>query len=69
MHYTLAVTEVQRFQQFVNIVSYIVVDESWVQGPEVRIVDVLEHQTRGLALAITDNIEQSDDVRATREIL
>ena len=43
VHYSLAVAEIQRLQQLVDVVADIVVLELWVQVAEVGVVDVLEH--------------------------
>lgn len=53
VHYALAVTEIQRFQQLKNVISDIVVLEFGVQAAEVGIVDILEDQRRRFTLQST----------------
>ena len=43
VHYPLAVAEIQRLQQLVDVVANIVVLKFWVQAAEVGVVDVLKH--------------------------
>lgn len=69
MHYALAVAKIQRLQELEYIVPDIVIDESRVKRPEVRVIHVLENQAGGLALAITNDIQQRDDIGSARQIL
>lgn len=50
-------------EQFKYVVSHIVVHKFWVQTSKVRIVDIFEYQGRRLALAISHNIQQRNDIR------
>lgn len=43
MHDALAVAEVQRLEQLIDVVPHIIVDELGIQTPEVGVVDVLEY--------------------------
>lgn len=69
VHNAFAMAEVQGFQELKDVVPNIIIDESRVQGSEVGVVDVFEDQTRRLALAVTNNIQQRNDVWSTRQIL
>lgn len=42
VHNTLAVTEVESLEEFVDVISNVEVAELGVQAPEVRVVDILE---------------------------
>lgn len=63
MHDAFAVAEVQRFQQFVNIIPDIVVDKTRIKCPKVGVVHILEHKARRLALAVANHIQQCDNIR------
>jgi uncharacterized protein (DUF433 family) len=69
VHDTLAVTEVQRLEQLIDVEPDIVVREARVQGTEIGVVDCLENQARSLALVVPNNVEQSYDVRTASKIL
>ncbi len=69
VHNALAVAEIEGFEELIDIVPDIDVVEFGVQAPEVCVVDVLEDERWCLALRIAHDIEQSDDVRAAREVL
>lgn len=69
VHDSLTVTEVQRFQEFVNIEADVVVGEPGVQRAEIRVVHVFKNQTRRFALAIANDIKQGYHVGTTRQIL
>jgi hypothetical protein len=56
VHDAFAVTEVQRFQQLIDVESDVVIHESGIQRPKIGVVDVLEDQTRCLALTVSDHI-------------
>ena len=57
MHDSFAMAEVQSFEQLVNVVADIIIDEARIQSPEVGIVDVLENKTWGFALTIANHIQ------------
>lgn len=69
VHDSLAVTEVQRLQEFVNIEADVVVGEPGIQRAEVRVVHVFKNQTRCFALAIANDIKQGYHVGTTRQVL
>lgn len=69
VHDTLAVTEVQRLEELVDVEADIIVREAGVQGAEIGVVDSLKHQARSLALVVPNNVEQSYDVRTASKIL
>lgn len=62
MHDALAVTEIQRLQQLVDVIPHVIVNEPGIQRAEIGVVDVLEHQAGGLALAVAHHVQQGDDV-------
>lgn len=51
VHNALAVTEVERLEQLVDVVSNIDVVELGVEGSEICVVDILENERRGLTLS------------------
>lgn len=69
MHDTLAVTEVECLQKFIDVVTNIVVHETRIERTEVGIVHVFEYQTRRLTLAVTNDIKQGHNIRSSRQIL
>jgi hypothetical protein len=69
MHDAFAVAEIQSLQKLIHVKAHIVVGETRVQGPKIGVVDVFENQTRRLALAVTDHIQQSYHIGTTRQIL
>ena len=69
VHDALAVTEVQRLEELVDVEADIIVREPGVQGAEVGVVDSLKDQAGGLALVIPNNVQQSNNVRTACEIL
>jgi hypothetical protein len=69
VHDTLAVTEVQRLKELINVEADIIVREARVQGPEISVVDCLKDQAGSLALVVPNNVEQSYDVGAASKIL
>ena len=62
MHDSFAVAEIQSFEQFVNVIADIIIDEARVQSPEVGIVDILENETRCFALTIANHVQQRNNV-------
>jgi hypothetical protein len=69
MHDSLAVAEVECLEQLKDVISDIVVDESRVQRSEVCVVDILEDEAGGFALAISHHVQKGDDVGASGQIL
>jgi hypothetical protein len=69
MHNTLTMTKVERLEKFKDIVTDIIVDEARVESAEVGVVDIFEDKTGRFALIIPNDIEKSDDIRSTRQIL
>lgn len=69
VHDALAVTEVQRLQQLVDVEANIVIGESGIKCAEIGIVHGFKDQTWGLALIVAHHIQQRDDIRATSEVL
>lgn len=66
VHNAFAVAEVQRLEEFEDIEPNIVVHKSRIQRPEVCVVHVLENQTGSLALTISHNIQECNDIRPAR---
>ena len=69
VHDALAVTEVQRLKELVDVEADIIVREPRVQSAEVSVVDSLKDQAGGLALIIPNHIQQSNNVGTACEIL
>ena len=69
VHDAHRVTEVQRLEQFEDVVPNVVVAQGGIEGLEVEVVHVLEDQARRLGHRISHNIQQLDDVLASREVL
>lgn len=44
MHDTFTMTEIQSFEQLVDVKSHIIIDEAGVEGAKVCIVDILKDQ-------------------------
>lgn len=64
-HYSLMVHWQPRayLEQLKYVVSHIVIHKFWVETSKVRIVDVFKYEGRGLALAISHDIQQRNDIR------
>lgn len=69
MHDTLAVAEVQSLQQLVDVESNVVISEPRIKSAKIGVVHGLENQARSLALIIAHDIEKSDNIRASGEVL
>lgn len=69
VHDALAVAEVQRLQQLVDVEANIVIGEPRIECAEIGIIHGFEDQTRGLALVVANNIQQRDDIRTSGEVL
>lgn len=69
MHDALAVAEIQGLQKLENVETDIIVGKPRVESPEIRVVDIFEHQAWRLALAVANHVQQGDHVGATRQIL
>lgn len=69
VHDSFRVAEIQRLQELVDVKPHVEILELRVQRPEISVIDVLEYQTRCLALAVSYNIEKRDYVRSTTEVL
>lgn len=69
VHNALAMTEIQRLQKLINVKTDIIIGKPRVQGAEVCVVHVFKNQTRGLALAITNDIEQRHHIGTPRQVL
>jgi hypothetical protein len=57
VHDALAMTEIQRLEKLIDIIPNIVVDEAWIEGPEVGIVHVFKYETRCLALTVANHVQ------------
>jgi hypothetical protein len=66
MHDAFAVAEVQRLEQFIDIIPDIVVYKTRIKRPKVGVVHILEHKARRLALAVANHVQQRDNVGAPR---
>lgn len=69
VHYSLAMAEVQCLKKLIYVVSDIVICQSRVQCSKVGVVNIFEDQTGRLALTITNNVQQRDDVRTSGQVL
>ena len=69
VHYALRMAEIERLQQLENIESHIVIEKARIEGPEVGVIHILKHQTRGFALTVANDVEQGHNVRSTSQIL
>jgi hypothetical protein len=69
VHDALAVTEVQRLEELINVEANIIVREAGVQGTEIGVVDGFKDQAGSLALVVPNNVEQSYDVGSASKIL
>jgi hypothetical protein len=69
VHDALAVTEVQRLEELVDVEADIIVRKPGVQRAEVGVVDSLEDQAGSLALVIPNNVQQSHNIGTASEIL
>lgn len=69
VHDALAVAEVERFEQLVDVVADIDVVELWVEAAEVGVVYVFEDERRGFALRIPDDVEERNDIGPASQVL
>ena len=56
-------------QKLEDVIPHVVINEFWIQTPEVRIVDILEYQRRRLALTVPDDIQQRDHIGPSAQVL
>ncbi len=52
-----------------DVVSDVIVHQSWVQRLKVSVVHILEDEAWGLGLRVSDHIKQLNDVWASAEVL
>jgi hypothetical protein len=69
VHDALAVTEVERLEQLVDIETNVVVGEPRVERPEIGVVDSLKDKTGSFALIVADHIQQCHYIRTTGKVL
>jgi hypothetical protein len=69
VHDSLAVAEIEGLQELEDVESNINIVELGVQASEIGVVDMLKDERRCLALRVTNNVKQGNDVRATSQIL
>lgn len=69
VHDALAVTEIERLEELVDIEANIIVGEARIECPEVGVVDSLKDQTGSFALIVADHIQQRNDIRAAGKVL
>ena len=71
VNYSLGVAEVQSFENFIDIESYVIISIGVVKGPEINItsVNVLHDERWGFGHWVSDHIDQIDDVDATSQSL
>ena len=69
VHDAISVAEVQRFEQLEHVVADVVVGQRGVQGLEVSVIDVLEHQRGSLRLRVTHDIQQLNHILPPAEVL
>ena len=69
VHNALAVTEVESLEELEDVVADVEVVEPGVEGAELGVVDVFEDERRSLTLAVSHDVEQSDNVGAARQVL
>ena len=69
VHDPIRVTVVQGLEKLVDVVPNVEVRQRGVQQLEVRVVDVLEDEARGLGLWVTHHVQQLNDVLAPAQVL
>lgn len=69
VHDTLAVTEVQRLEELVDVEADVVVREAGVQGTKIGVVDSFKDQAGSLALVVPNNVQQSYNVGTASKVL
>jgi hypothetical protein len=69
VHDAFRMAEVEGFEELKDVKSYIVVDKPWIESAKIGVVDILEDEAGSLTLAISDNIQQSNDVGPTGQVL
>jgi hypothetical protein len=69
VHDALAVTEVERLEEFVDVESDVQVVELGIECPEVGVVDILEDERRGLALGIPNDVQERNNVGSPGQVL
>lgn len=69
VHDALAVTEVERFEEFVDVEPHVQVVELGIERPEVGVVDIFEDERRGLALRVPNNVQERNNVGPSRQVL
>lgn len=69
VHNALAVAEVEGLEELVHVVANVHVGELGVESAEVGVVDVFEDKGGSLALCISNDIQEGDDVGPTGEVL
>lgn len=56
-------------EKFVYVIPHIVIDEFWVEGPKVGVIDIFEYQRWCLALTIPHHVQQCNNIRPSGQIL
>ena len=69
VHDAFAMAEVQRLEKFEDVEPHIVVHKARIERSEVRVVHVLEDQAGSLALTVSHNVQQCDNIWPARQIL
>jgi hypothetical protein len=69
VHDAIGVAVVQGDADLVDVESDVKVRQGWIQKFEIRVGNVFEHEARCLAVWVTHDIKQADDVGAAAEVL
>ena len=69
VHDSLAVTEIQCLEKLVDVETDIVVNKPRVKGSKIGVVYVFEDEAGSLALAVSDDIQQCNNIGASGQIL
>jgi hypothetical protein len=69
VHDAFTVAEVQRLEEFENIVSHIIVHKPRIQRPKISVIHVFENQARSLALTVPYYIQERDNIWPTGQVL
>jgi len=69
MHNSFAVAEIESFEELKDVESNINIVKLGVEASEIGVVDVLEDERWSLALRVSNNIKQGNNIGAASQIL
>jgi len=69
VHDSISVTMVKSKEDFIDVIANICIRERGIENLEVGIVDVLKNEAGSLALRVSHNVKEANDVWPTAEIL